>query len=94
MFVISFKNGNDNLRKKFFDEYYFQLLEIKDFHGSINNKPFLDELVKNKQEAYKKPMEIMKSRNQEIVTIKQENYQIICVIKNFINLLVLIYHDK
>ena len=94
MFVISFKNGHDNLRKNFFDEYYIQLLEIKDFNGSINNKTFFDQLVKNKQEAYKKPMEIMKSRNQEIVTIEQENYQIICVIKNIINLLVLIYHDK
>ena len=29
-------------------------VEIKDFNALINNKPFFDQLVKNKQEAYEK----------------------------------------
>ena len=30
------------------------LVEIKDFNALIDNKPFFDEPVKNKQEAYEK----------------------------------------
>ena len=34
----------------FFDECYMSLEEIKDFNGLIDNKPFFDQPVKNKQE--------------------------------------------
>ena len=44
-----------------FDEYYMPLVEIKDFNALINNKPFFDQPVKNKQEAYEKLNEM--SRN-------------------------------
>ena len=39
------------------------LVEIKDFNTLINNKPFFDRLVKNKQEAYEKLAEM--SRNND-----------------------------
>ena len=39
------------------------LVEITDFNALISNKPFLDQLVKNKQEAYEKLIEM--SRNNE-----------------------------
>ena len=52
MFVLSFKNCNDSLTRDFFDECYISLVEIKDFNVLINNKPFFDHPVKNKQEVY------------------------------------------
>ena len=36
------------------------LEEIKDFDALIDNKPFFDESVKNKQEAYEKLIEMSK----------------------------------
>ena len=54
LFVLSFKNGNNDPTRDFFDKYYMQLVEIKDFNASINNKLFFDQPVKNKQEAYEK----------------------------------------
>ena len=42
------------------------LVEIKDFNALINNKPFFDHPVKNKQEAYEKLVEM--SRNNDYAT--------------------------
>ena len=42
------------------------LVEIKDFHALIDNKPFFDQPVKNKQETYKKLIEM--SRNDDYTT--------------------------
>ena len=39
------------------------LVEIKDFNALIDNKPFFDQPVKNKQEAYEKLIEM--SRNDD-----------------------------
>ena len=39
------------------------LVEIKDFNALINNKPFFDQSVKSKQEAYGKVIEM--SRNDD-----------------------------
>ena len=39
------------------------LVEIKDFNPLINNKPYFDQSLKNKKEAYEKLMEI--SRNND-----------------------------
>ena len=36
------------------------LVEMKDFNTLIDNKPFFDQPVKNKQEAYEKVMETYK----------------------------------
>ena len=35
-----------------------QLVEIKDFDALIGNKPFFDQPVKNKHEAYEKPIKM------------------------------------
>ena len=42
------------------------LVEIKDFNALIDNKPFFDQPVKNKQEAYEKLIEL--SRNDDYTT--------------------------
>ena len=51
LFVLSFKNGNDDPTSDSFDECFMPLIEIKDFNLLINNKPFFDQPVKKKQEA-------------------------------------------
>ena len=61
MFVISFKNGNDHPRKDSFDEYYMPLVEIKDFNSLFDTKYLFDKLVKNKDEAYGKLVEMSKN---------------------------------
>ena len=42
------------------------LVEIKYFNSVIENKPFFDQPVKNKQEAYEKLIEV--SRNDDYTT--------------------------
>ena len=54
--------------RDFFDKYYMPLVEIKDFHELIDNKPFIDQPVKNK-EAYEKLM-----KWQVMTTIQQNIY--------------------
>ena len=66
MFVLSFKNSNDDPTRDSFDEYYIPLVEIKDFNALIDNKTFADQPVKNKQEAYVKRIEM--SRNNDYAT--------------------------
>ena len=58
LFVLSFKNGNDDPTRNTFDKYYMPLVEIKDFTALIYNKPFFNQSVKNKQEAYEKLIEM------------------------------------
>ena len=45
LFVLSFKNGNDDPARDSFDEYYMPLVEIKDFNALIDNTPFFDQPV-------------------------------------------------
>ena len=66
LLVLSFKNGNDDPTRNSFDEYYILLVEIKDFDALIDNKPLFDQPVKNKQELYKKLIEM--SRNNDYAT--------------------------
>ena len=49
-----------------FNKYYMPLEEIKDFNALIDNKPFFDRPVKNKQEAYEKLIKM--SRNDDYTT--------------------------
>ena len=65
LFVLSFKNGNDDPSRDVFDKYYMPLVEIKDFNALIDNKPFFDQPVKNKQ-AHEKLIEM--SRNDDYTT--------------------------
>ena len=46
LFVLSFKNGNDNPTINYFDKYYMPLVEIKYFNALIDNKLFFDQPVK------------------------------------------------
>ena len=61
MFVLSFKNGEVDPAINYFDEYNIPLVEIKNFKAFINNKPFFDQPVKNKQEACKNLVEMSRS---------------------------------
>ena len=38
------------------------LVEIKDFNALIENEPFFDQLVKNKQEAFEKLVEMSRNK--------------------------------
>ena len=64
--VHSFKNGYHDPTMKPFYKHYMPLVEIKDFNVLIDNKPFFDQQVKNKQEAYEKLIEM--SRNHDYTT--------------------------
>ena len=55
MFALSLKNGGDALTIDSFDQCYISLVQINDFNALIDKKPFFDQPVKNKQEAYQKP---------------------------------------
>ena len=58
LFLFSFKNGDNDPTRYYFDEYYESLVEIEDFNALTGNKPFFDQPVKNKQEPYKKFIEM------------------------------------
>ena len=66
MFVLSSKNGNNDPTRNSFDKYYMSLVEIKDFNVLIDDKPFYDQPLKNKREAYEKLIEM--SRNDDYTT--------------------------
>ena len=52
MFLISFRNGDNDATKGSFDKCYMPLVEVKYFNALIDNKPFFDQPVKNKQVTY------------------------------------------
>ena len=52
LFVLSFENVDNNLRRNSFNKYYMPLVETNYFYALIYNKPIFDQPVKNKQEAY------------------------------------------
>ena len=54
LFVLLFKNDNNDPTRNSLVKYYMPLVEIKDFIALIDNKPFFDQPVKNKQEAHEK----------------------------------------
>ena len=58
MFVLSFKNGNDDTTRDSFDKYNMPLEEIKDFNTLISKRSFSNQPVKNKQESYEKLIEM------------------------------------
>ena len=66
LFVLSFKNGNDDPTRNCFDKYYMPLGKIKDFNPLIDNEPIFDQPVKNQQEAHEKLVEM--SRNNYYTT--------------------------
>ena len=66
LFVLSFKNNDDDPKRYSFNKYYMLLVEIKDCNALINNKPLFDQPVKNKQKAYERLIEM--SRNDDYTT--------------------------
>ena len=66
VYVLSFKNGNNDPTRDSFVKYYMPLVEIKDFNALFDNKPFFDQPVKNKQDAYEKLIKM--SRNDGYTT--------------------------
>ena len=66
LFVLSFKMVMVILKKNSFHNHSIPSVEIKDFNALFDNKPFFDQPVKNKQEAYEKLIEM--SRNDDYTT--------------------------
>ena len=56
MFVLSFKNGNDDPTRNSFTHAIRRKSLI--FNALIDNKPLFDQPVKNKQEAFEKLIEM------------------------------------
>ena len=55
--------------KLFFDKYYMLLVEVKDFKVLIENTPFFDQPVENKQESYETLAKMSK-----MMVIEEETY--------------------
>ena len=61
LFVLLFKNGNNDLTRVSFDQQYMSLIEMKDFNALIDIKSFFDQPVKNKEKAHEKLIEIIRN---------------------------------
>ena len=66
LFVLSFPRNNNTDSRYFYSNYYVPKVEIKDFNFLIDGQSFFDLAVKNKEEAYKKIIEM--SRNNDYTT--------------------------
>ena len=60
LFVLLFENETDRIS---FSKHYVPNVEIKDFNMLINGKPFFEIPVKNKEETYKKIIEMSKNND-------------------------------
>ena len=69
LFILSFKDGDEDPTRYSFDQCYMSLVEIKDFNALIDHRPFFDQPVKNKQESIKI---LLKYR--EMMNMQQEIY--------------------
>ena len=63
LFVLSFKNGNNDPARDSFNEYYMPLVEMKSLDALVENKSIFNQPVKNKQEAYEKLNEMLKNND-------------------------------
>ena len=66
LFLLWFKNGENDPTRDSVDKYCMPLVEIKDFNAIIDNKAFFDYPVINKQEGFERFVEM--SRNDESTT--------------------------
>ena len=78
MSVLSFKNGDDDPTRFSFDKFYMPLVEIKDFNALIDKKPFFDQPIKTKQEAYEKLIEMSIKNNYTIANLLDYLYHQKC----------------
>ena len=67
MFVLSFKNGNNDPARDSFNKYYMPLVGIKDFNALIDN---FDQAEKKQNKKHMKNL----SKCQEIMIMQQEIY--------------------
>ena len=77
LFVLSFENEENRTS---FSKYYTPKVEIKDFNVLIDGKSFFDVPVKNKEEAYKKLLRLVK-----IVITQVVIYWIMSIFQSIIN---------
>ena len=66
LFLLSFKNVYNDLRRDYLNKYDLPLVEIYDFNALIDYKPFFGQPGKNKKQAYEKL--VKKSRNDDLAT--------------------------
>ena len=60
LFVVSFENENDRIS---FSKCWVLKVEIKDFSVLIDEKPFFEIPIKNKEEAYEQIIEMRKNND-------------------------------
>ena len=60
LFVVSFENENDRIS---FSKCWVLKVEIKDFSVLIDEKPFFEISIKNKEEAYEQIIEMRKNND-------------------------------
>ena len=72
LFILSFKNIDNDPKRDFFEKYHMPLVEIKDFNAVIDNNPSSKKAVKNKWEAYETLIEI--SINDDYTTVNILGY--------------------
>ena len=63
LFVQSLEAGENDPTSNSFDKHYRLLLKLKDLNALIDNKPFFEEPIRNKQEAYENPVEILRNND-------------------------------
>ena len=63
LFVVSFKNADDDPKRNSCDEYYMPLVENKDFNTVIDNKSCSDQSAKSKQEVHEKLVQMARSND-------------------------------
>ena len=51
LFVLPFKNGDNDPTRNSFVKYYIPLIEIKDFNALIDNNPVFDQLVRKQRRS-------------------------------------------
>ena len=69
LFVLSYKNGDDDPASNSFDNYYMPLVEIKDFNAFIDYELFFNQPVKTNK---RRTRNLFKC--QETMTIQQETF--------------------
>ena len=72
LFFLSFENGRYSFDTYYISTYYI-ITPLVEINALINNKPFFDQPVKNKQEAFEKLIEM--SRNDAIQQVDWLYYQ-------------------
>ena len=74
LFVVSFKNGDDDPKRNSCDEYYMPLVENKDFNTVIDNKSCSDQSAKSKQEVHEKLVQMARSNDYTTRNLLDHSY--------------------